>query len=345
MVIRPGASDPPTLRQVAELAGVSIKTASRALRQEGYVAPATAERVRTAARSIGYRVNAIASELRRGSVSTLVGLITGDLANPFYSRLARGVERELHPAGLQLVTGSSEEDPGAEAALVDALLQRRVRALLIVSAADDHSALSDDLARGVPLVFLDRPPVGLLADSVLIDNAAGAAAAVRHLIAAGHRRIGIVSDLSRLASQQDRLDGVAAAMAAAGIGDWQRWCRQDAHDIAAARLAVNDLLDADPAPTALLCLNNRITAGALTALQGRNGSATGAQATGLIGFDDFELSELLGVTVVGYDAEDMGRAAARLALERMDDPQRAVRKVVIPTRLIRRGSGERAPAP
>lgn len=342
MVIRPGPSEPPTLRQVAELAGVSIKTASRALRQEGYVAPATAERVRTAARSIGYRVNAIASELRRGSVSTLVGLITGDLANPFYSRLARGVERELHPAGLQLVTASSEENPAAESALVEALLQRRVRALLIVSAADEHSALSDDLARGVPLVFLDRPPVGLLADSVLIDNAAGAAAAVRHLVGAGHRRIGIVSDLSRLASQQDRLDGVAAAMAAAGIPDWQRWCRQDAHDIAAARLAVNDLLDAGDPPTALLCLNNRITAGALTALQART-PAPGSVAPALVGFDDFELSDLLGVTVVGYDAEDMGRAAARLALERMNDPHRAVRQVVIPTRLIERGSGERQP--
>ncbi|MGI8416398.1 MAG: LacI family DNA-binding transcriptional regulator [Nakamurella sp.] len=350
----PGGS-PPTLRQVAELAGVSIKTASRALGGEGYVAPATAARVHEAARTVGFRLNVIASELRRGGRSTLVGLVTGDLANPFYSRVAGGIERELRTRGLQLVTASTDEDPAAEHALIDALLQRRVQALLIASASADHTHLADEVGRGVPLVFVDRPPVGILADSVLIDNRAGANSAIEHLVAAGHQRIAVIADLSRLATQQARIDGVADAMAAAGIDDWQRWFRQDAHDVVAAEDAVDDLLARPDPPTALFTLNNRITAGALRALQrariqgridARNagrGPTTAPRPPALIGFDDFELSDLLGVSVVGYDTEEMGRTAARLALDRLDGADIPAVTVVIGTELIERGSGERQP--
>lgn len=348
----------PTLRQVAALAGVSIKTASRALRGEGYVAPATATRVLDAAKEVGFRLNAMASELRRGGNSTLVGLVTGDLANPFYSQVAGGIERELRTRGLQLVTASTDEDPATEQALIDALLQRRVQALLIVSASADHTHLAEEAGRGVPLVFVDRPPIGVLADTVLIDNAAGAASAVAHLVAAGHRRIAVVADLSRLATQQARIDGVSDAMTSAGIDDWHRWFRQDAHDVAAAEEAVTELLAGSEPPTALFTLNNRITAGALRALQQARRSGlldarepsrsetahgTARRPPALIGFDDFELSDVLGVSVIGYDAEQLGHAAARLALDRLDGTTEPARSVVIGTRLIARGSGERRP--
>jgi len=345
----PPAAGRPTLRQVAAHAGVSIKTASRALRGEGYVAPATAAKVQDAARAVGFRLNAMASELRRGGTSTLVGLVTGDLANPFYSRVAGGMERELRTSGLQLVTASTDEDPAVERALIDALLQRRVQALLIVSASADHAHLADEAGRGVPLVFVDRPPRGVQADTVLIDNVTGASSAIAHLVAHGHRRIGVVADLSRLATQQARLDGVTAAMTAAGIKDWHRWFRQDAHDVAAAEAAVTDLLSGPRPPTALFTLNNRITAGALRSLQQEPPGTVHRSAAvpadhrppALIGFDDFEFSDVLGVSVVGYDAEKMGRAAARLALDRMGGATPPARTVVIETRLVARGSGER----
>lgn len=119
-------------------------------------------------------------------------------------------------------------------------------------------------------------------------------------------------------------------MAAAGIDDWQRWFRQDAHDVVAAEDAVDHLLTRPDPPTALFTLNNRITAGALRAvqrarLQGRidardagRGPRAAPRPPALIGFDDFELSDLLGVSVVGYDTEEMGRTAAKLALDRLD---------------------------
>src|SRR4051812_31007956 len=116
----------PTLRQVAALSGVSLKTASRVLNGEAYVADATAQKVRAAAQQLGFRRNAIARDLRAGARSSLVGLIIGDLANPFYSRVARGAERRLRAAGLQLISASSEEDPALEHRLVSEMFERRV---------------------------------------------------------------------------------------------------------------------------------------------------------------------------------------------------------------------------
>src|SRR5437762_14186323 len=104
----------PTLRQVAALSGVSLKTASRALNGEPYVSAETADKVRAAAAQLGFRRNTIARDLRAGARSSLVGLIISDLGNPFYSRVARGAERTLRGAGLQLISASSNEDPSLE---------------------------------------------------------------------------------------------------------------------------------------------------------------------------------------------------------------------------------------
>lgn len=328
----------PSLAQVAALSGVSVKTASRALGGEPRVAADTRSRVREAADQLGYRLNGVARELRRGaSTSTLVGLLIGDLANPFYSRLAGGLERELRMRGLQLITASTDEDPEWERRLADALLERRVRALVIASTATEHSHFAAEHRHGIPFVFVDRPPVDLAADTVLLDNHHGARLAGAHLSAAGHRRIGVVGDLSRLSTHRDRLDGFAEAMRAAGVANWADYLVENAHDVAAAERAVRDLLDRTPAPTALFTMNNRITLGALRALRGHPAPPA------LVGFDEVDLGDVLGVSVVAHDPEDMGRQAAGLLLDRIDGHRGPARQVVIPTRLLARGSGERPP--
>jgi LacI family transcriptional regulator len=327
----------PTLTQVAALAGVSLKTASRALNSEPNVAPATGRRVRDAADLLGYRLNGIARELRRGATSALVGLISGDLTNPFYSAVASGIERELRQHGLQLVTANNDEDADLERALVDAFLERRVRALLVVPSGDRHEYLAIEGNRGVPFVFLDRPPDGLAADAVLIDNAGGARAAGEHLLAGGHRRIALIADLARMAPQRGRIDGFMGAMAAAGNAEWEPYLRTDVHDVRRAEHTVRELLELDPAPTALFTTNNRLTTGALRALRNRAGPPA------LIGFDDFDLADVIGTTVVAHDAMAMGREAARLAFQRISGHSGPARTIVIPTSVIARGSGERPP--
>ena len=327
----------PTLAVVAEAAGVSLKTASRVLNGEPNVATATRERVQDAAASLGFRRNAVAADLARGGFSRLVGFITGDLANEFYSALASGIERELREHGLQLLTASSDEDPERERSLTGELLERRVGALIVTPAGADHSALRGEIAAGLPVVVVDRPAAGMDVDTVVIDNRGGTRAAVEHLLAHGHRRIALVGDEPHLWTYQERSDEFLATMRDAGVPDAERWVRSGAHDSAAARDLVVELLAAPEPPTAVLAANNRATVGTLQALR----DAPGGRGIAVVGFDDFELADLLGITVVAYDAVEMGRRAAELAVARSADPDRTVELVVLPTRVVTRGSGER----
>ena len=320
---------------MAALSGVSVKTASRALSGEGYVAVETKARVQNAADELGYRLNRTARELRRGgNTSTLVGLLSGDLANPFYSRLASGLERELRMHGLQLITASTDENPEWERRLTDSLLERRVRGLVVASTMAEHGHLAAERRHGSPFVFVDRPPVDLTADAVLLDNRGGAKQAAEHLLERGHRRIGIVGDLSRLSTHQDRVEGFAEAMEAAGVADWRDHLLEDAHDVDKAERAVLALLARDPAPTAVFTTNNRITTGALRAMR----HSGGGRETALIGFDELDLGDVLGVSVIAHDPEEMGRHAARLLLARLDGEDGPARRVVLPTRLIERST-------
>jgi LacI family transcriptional regulator len=324
----------PTLRDVAALSGVSLKTASRVLNGEPHVSAATADKVRVAAQRLGFRRNAIARDLRAGARSSLVGLIISDLANPFYSRVARGAERRLRASGLQLITASSNEDPELEHTLVAEMLERRVSAMLIVTSATDHGYLETERRLGLPVVFLDRVPEDVVADTIVLDNDGGVHRAVQYLLENEHRRIGLVGDLVRLATFRERVAAFEAAMTEAGIRDWRRYVRADCHDVAAAQRAVRELLAIDPPPTALLTTNNLITTGALRALRG----VTDPPA--LVGFDDFDLADVLGLTVIGHDPERMGELGAEQIVTRLAGADGPARRVRLPTELIERDSAE-----
>jgi LacI family transcriptional regulator len=179
--------------------------------------------------------------------------------------------------------------------------------------------------------------VGIVADTVAIDNAGGARLATAHLLAQGHRRIGLIGDLSRLITHRERVAGFQSALAEAGITDWERYVRADSHDSDAAGRAAGELMALDEPPTALFTTNNRITIGALRALRDSD------RPPALVGFDDFELADLLGVTVISHTPEDMGEIGAGLLLARLDGSTAVASAERLPTRLIERGSGERPP--
>jgi LacI family transcriptional regulator len=330
----------PTIRDVALRAGVSLKTVSRVINGEAGVAAATAERVGEAIAELGFQRNDLARSLRRGGVSSTLGLVIEDVANPFYSAIAQAVEAAARERGYMLITGSCEEDPERERELVQALLRRRVDALLIVPASSDHAYLARELGDGTPLVFLDRPPAGIEADCVLVDNVGGARAATAHLLAGGHERIALVGDPDELYTAAQRLAGYRDALAAAGLPVRDELVRLGPHDAAQAEAAVRELLalPAGRRPTAIFTGNNRNTVGALRALRGAD------RPPALVGFDDFELADLLGTTVVRHDSPRMGAHAAALAFERMQGAERPPRRVVVPTELIVRGSGEVSPS-
>lgn len=326
-----------TMNDLAVAAGVSLKTVSRVINGEPGVTPATLAKVEAAIEALGYQRNDLAASLRSGVGSNTVGLVIEDVANPFYARVAQAVEDIAREHSSLLITTSAREDPVRERELVTALLRRRVDALLIVPAGPDHRYIARAGFVG-HTVFLDRPPARTDADTVLIDNAAGAQLAVTHLLRAGHRRIALVADTRALYTAGERLAGYTRALERAGVTPAPELVSMGHSTSESAHAAVQQLLDLPRAqrPTAIFAANNRCTIGAMHALH------DGAQEVALVGFDEFELADLLGVTVVRTDPYRIGQVAAQLAFSRIDGDERPPQRIMLPVDLIVRGSGERS---
>ncbi|GAA3383558.1 LacI family DNA-binding transcriptional regulator [Cryptosporangium minutisporangium] len=328
-----------TLRDVARLAAVSPKTVSRVVNREPGVTDAKVAAVTAAIEKLGYRPNFTASSLRRANGRTAtIGAVLENVANPFSSALHRAMEEVARERGVLILAGSVDEDPARERALISAFAGRQVDGLVVAPASSNQSYLTTEILGGTPVVFVDRPPVGIQADTVLIDNRAGARQAVGHLIAHGHRAIAYLGDLSSIATAQDRLLGYQEALASEGIRPCPEHIVQDMHTEEAAEQAVHRLLELDSPPTALFTAQNLVTIGAIRALRARHRQ----HAVALVGFDDFPLADLLepGVTVVAQDPSAMGRLAASLIFRRLDGESWEPAVHEIRTQLIRRGSGE-----
>jgi LacI family transcriptional regulator len=314
-----------------------LKTVSRVVNGEAGVREDTAARVEAAIARLGFARNDVARSLRHGRANAL-GLVIEDVANPFYSVIARAVEDAAHAQNHILITGSCEEDPELERELVLRLLRRSVDALLIVPASRDHRYLLPEIGAGTPVVFLDRPPRGIAADAVLLDNRGGARVAVEHLLRQGHERIAFVGDPLQMYTAHERLAGYQAALRDAGITADDKLVLAGSHDAASAERAVRELLarPVDRRPTALFTANNRNTVGAVRAMGGAD------QAVALVGFDDFELADMLPVpvTVVRHDPAEMGRLGADLAYARLAGDDALPQRHTIACELVPRGSGE-----
>ena len=323
-----------TLADVGRLAGVSPKTVSRVILGSSNVAEDTRNRVLSAARTLRFRPNHLARDLRHGSVTNTVAFVIGDLTNPFYFLVAAGIERELAKHGLMMILASTDDDPASEERVVETLLKQRVRAVLMVPIAADQSYLEGERQLGTPVVCIDRPAHNLIADSVVLENFEGTANAVRSLTQAGHRKIGFVCSPAGLYTHQQRLAGYRQALLEAGVTDTAQWERlEDSHGPTAEE-SVRDLLALADPPTAIIAGNNRASSGVIHALGNR------FDTVAFIGFDDFELADAAGISVIAYDPAELGRQAARLVMSRLDDPLGPPRQIEIPTSLIRRGSGE-----
>ena len=329
-----------TLEDVARLAGVSSKTVSRVFTHRDLVAPETVERVLGAAKRLRFRPNPLARNLRRGGPTNTIGFIMGELNNPFYYKLAAGIERELSAHGFSLVVATTDDTAEGEERVADALLGQRLGALLLIPVADDQSYLEGERHLGTPVIAIDRPARNLVADSIVLENHRGVFDATTRLLERGHRRIGYICNPASVYTQAERLRGYRDALAAYGIRDSSAWERLEDDLSRPADGLIADLLDRDDAPTAIITGNNRVTIGALRVLRDLHDDGR----TALVGFDDFDTADVLGVTVISYDPLALGRAAATLAIERMQDPAGFTRQLEMPTWIVERGTGERTPA-
>jgi LacI family transcriptional regulator len=329
----------PTMRDVARLAGVSTMTVSRVVNGGQWVQPETAARVERAIRQLGYQRNDAARNLRRRGQPTLtLGLLVDDIANPFFSAMARAVEDAARLRHYLVLIGSSHDSLQREREVVAAFCSRQVDGLIIVPVAGNHRFLADQIARGTKVVCADRPADKLTVDRVLVDNRPAAHQAVRHLLDQGHRRIGYLGDRTDIWTIQERYAGFRAAFAELGLEPDEDLIRHGLRGRAAAAQAAAELAALPEPPTALFTSNDLTTMGAID---------SGLHARlALVGFDELALADKLSppITVVAQDPAVMGAAAAQLLFERIGGDASPPREVILSTRFVTRGSGEIAPA-
>jgi LacI family transcriptional regulator len=324
---------------VAALAGVSLATVSRVVNGKPGVSPSMLTRVQGAIDRLDYRHNVNASSLRRLDRKTAtIGLVLEDVANPFMSALHRAVEDRARERGVLVFAGSCDEDQTREQELIGALRARRVDGIIVAPAGTDHSYLLPAMRLGTALVFVDRRPGFLDADTVTSDNFGGAQAAVAHLGAGGHRRIGYLGAVLTIGTARERVAGYESGLRHLGVEVDDRLVRHGLTTMEEAEQAALELLSGGDPPTALFAAQNYFTFGAVKALR-----RLGLQHdVAIVGFDDFALADLLDppVTVVAHDPVDLGRTAADLLFRRLDGDRSPSNDIVCPYAVLARGSGE-----
>lgn len=330
----------PTMRHVAALAGVGLKTVSRVVNGEPNVAQETIERVREAVERLDYQLDLNAGNLKRANGRTqTLGLLVGSVANPFSGAVHRAIEQKAWERDTAVFASSLGGDPDREQAIVRAFLRRRVDGMILGTTGGVDSCLAADATRRTPLVFIDRASAGVGADAVISDNFTGAAQAARHLLDHGHRRIAYcgTGDRAEIQPARERSRGFMKELDRAGVAAADVRVLQDLND-AGARNAVATLLRSGSRPTAIFAGDSPATIGAARALR----DAGLHNSVALVGFDDFALADLMepGVTVIAQDPKKIGQIAAERLFARIDGSGEEPQTYVVPTTLIARGSGE-----
>ncbi|MGH8825392.1 MAG: LacI family DNA-binding transcriptional regulator [Jiangellaceae bacterium] len=309
----------PRLVDVAESAGVSLATASRALAGRDGVSPSLAERVRDVAVSLGYVPNAHARALA-GAAQPMVGLIVHDVADPYFAEIAKGVLRVADEQGLMVLINQSERQPEIELNRIRSLRAHRVGSIVLAGSGYVDAAQEADVAAEV-LAFRDAGGrvalVGrhhLPVDAVLPDNQAGGRTAVRHLLDLGHRRIAVVAGPANLSTVADRLAGVLEEVEAAGTDPGDLVVEHDAFSRDGGVAATRRLLERGTDATAILALTDVMAMGALSVLRSAGRPVPGEIS--VMGFDDVTVAADLApaLTTVRLPMAEMGAMALGLTL-------------------------------
>jgi LacI family transcriptional regulator len=304
----------PTLADVAAISGVSIKTASRVMNGSHQVSEDTAEKVKKAANLVGYRSNRIARELRVGSLSNLVGMVISDLANPFYAGLAAGAEERLSEEGLDLILATARDDGEREKNLIESLLERRVRGLIIVPSGEDYSHLHQERKRGFSFVFVDRPAPYLDADSITVDNRGGITACLDYLIEQNCTSIAIIADTTSIWTASERIEAFKQALLSRKIDKKNVHIISNIHTSEEAGLATKKLLQEHPQVDGIIATNDLIAMGV-----GQTISSSTAKVK-VVSFDLFPTANLLNIATLDHDPQRLGRISAEMLLKRFENP-------------------------
>ncbi|MQA98047.1 MAG: substrate-binding domain-containing protein, partial [Streptosporangiales bacterium] len=324
----------PTLHDVAARAEVHPATASRALnpRTRHLVNGETAARVDRAASALGYRANPIARSLKTARSAT-VGLILPDLTNPLFPPIVRGIEDELGQSGYSALIVNTDNDEERERTLVESLRSRQVEGLIVGTARLDHPLLWETAAE-LPVVLVNRGTGDDSVPRVLPDDIGGVTLAMRHLAALGHRRIAHLAGPQDLGTGVNRLRGYRQAVADLGLDDdpalvetCESWTETAGAD------AMRRLLDNGVPFTAVQAGNDLLALGCYDVFEERE--LTCPAAVSVVGFNDMPFLDKLRppLTSVHIPQYELGAEAGRLLLDRLKEPDRHPRSVLLPLTL------------
>ncbi|GIX21847.1 MAG: DNA-binding transcriptional regulator CytR [Gammaproteobacteria bacterium] len=326
------------IREVARLAGVSVATVSRALSHPEKVAPATLEKVQAAIAELDYRPNMLARNFRQARAFAIVVLVP-DLSNSFFATVIRAIEDRAQQRGYVVLLGDTRDSRVRERSCLRLVETRLADGVIQLSPhATAHPDRDEILC--VYACGCENTP----APSVRIDNVRAARTVVEHLLALGHRRIGVISGLRDNPHSRDRLKGYKQALRAAGLAFEPSWVAEGDFTLASGLEAARRLLARREArPTALFCMNDEMAIGALRAAK-TLGLEVPKQLS-VTGFDDIRYAPYTDppLTTVAQPAEAMGRAAADLLLDRIEQRAGDNELVVLPFEFIVRGSTGPAP--
>jgi DNA-binding LacI/PurR family transcriptional regulator len=309
----------PTIHDVAELSGVSKSTVSNVIRGGPHVSAQVQQRVLEAVRELGYRPNGLARQLVLQRTST-IGVVVGDLANPFYGELVKLLERYANELGYTTIASNTDGHPEREAARVEALLEQRVAGIAMLQFSGNAELLDELLADGVPLALVGSTDERV--DCVGVDETRGLALAVRHLATLGHRRIAYVT--SRLVDERTDL---------ARRESFVRACAEEG-------CAETPLEDA----TAVAAANDIVAIELIEQLE-REGRRV-PEDVSVVGFDGIDAAGLarIGLTTVAQPREELAAAGIRLLLERIEaGPDVPPRTILLEPKLVVRSSTRKEP--
>lgn len=332
-------SRPVSIKDVADRAQVAVGTVSNVLNYPERVSERTLKRVTAVIADLGFVRNDAARQLRAGQSRT-IGLIVLDIANPFFSSLARAAEDAAAERGSTVVLGDSGHDAGREARYVDVFEQQRVQGMLISPVGDVNGRLEALQARRIPVVLVDRRDELARCSSVSVDDEAGGYLAVKHLLEGGRRRIAFVGASSSIQQVADRLAGARRAVEQYADATLET-LQTEAMTVLAGRAAGERIAKADSSamPEGIFCANDLLAIGVMQAVLLIGGLRV-PEDLALIGYDDIDFAEsaIVPLSTIRKPTELMGRTAVELLLREIEGPKNEWSQVVFQPELVARGS-------
>ena len=325
-----------TIKEVAKRARVSVGTVSNVVTGAAPVRPLRRERVLAAIRELGYHPNYIARSLKLRHTKTL-GMVISDITNPFFSHMVRGAEDAALARNYQLLTLNTDDRVEREKQALAVLQSRRVDGILLVVAPshDSPEHIEGALARGIPVVCLDRLPPGIHVDSVTADNVGGARECVRHLVSLGHRRVAIITGSLALQTARERLQGYQEALEEARVPIRANLIQEGDFRTESGYRLGRKLLSRAGRPEAIFVCNAMMALGVLKALDELDLHCP--EDVALASFDDLPLAEAFRphLTAVAQPAYAIGYRGATLLIERIEGkgPKPTPIEIRLPTEL------------